>query len=76
MFTFGSGQYGQLGHNSFNDEVRPRLVAELWRVKVTRIACGWYGVLLSEPHFSVFMHLDSHAGKSQRFVPKMSLSYK
>ncbi|XP_070686886.1 probable E3 ubiquitin-protein ligase HERC4 [Pempheris klunzingeri] len=40
VFTFGSGQYGQLGHNSFSDELRPRLVAELWGAKVTRIACG------------------------------------
>lgn len=63
MFTFGSGQYGQLGHTSFNDEVRPRLVAELWRVKVTRIACGWYDVLQAELHFSVFIHLDSQKSK-------------
>ncbi|XP_070828128.1 probable E3 ubiquitin-protein ligase HERC4 [Chaetodon trifascialis] len=40
VFTFGSGQYGQLGHNSFADELRPRLVAELWGAKVTKIACG------------------------------------
>lgn len=45
MFTFGSGQYGQLGHNSLNDELRPRLVAELWRATVTKIACGWYSVV-------------------------------
>ncbi|KAM9854723.1 putative E3 ubiquitin-protein ligase HERC3 [Aulostomus maculatus] len=40
VFTFGSGEYGQLGHNSFGDELRPRRVAELWRAKVTKIACG------------------------------------
>nr|XP_040019686.1 probable E3 ubiquitin-protein ligase HERC4 isoform X1 [Gasterosteus aculeatus aculeatus] len=40
VFTFGSGQYGQLGHNSFRDELRPRLVAELWGAKVAMIACG------------------------------------
>ncbi|XP_054476471.1 probable E3 ubiquitin-protein ligase HERC3 [Anoplopoma fimbria] len=40
VFTFGSGQYGQLGHNSFSDELRPRLVAELLGAKVTKIACG------------------------------------
>ncbi|XP_071362163.1 probable E3 ubiquitin-protein ligase HERC3 [Trachinotus anak] len=40
VFTFGSGQYGQLGHNSFRDELRPRLVAELLGAKVTKIACG------------------------------------
>ena len=42
VFTFGSGQYGQLGHNSFSDELRPRLVAELWGAKVIKIACGRY----------------------------------
>ncbi|XP_037538558.1 probable E3 ubiquitin-protein ligase HERC4 [Nematolebias whitei] len=40
VFTFGSGQFGQLGHNSFQDELRPRLVAELWGSKVMKIACG------------------------------------
>ncbi|XP_022074626.2 probable E3 ubiquitin-protein ligase HERC4 [Acanthochromis polyacanthus] len=40
VFTFGSGQFGQLGHNSTRNEVRPRLVAELWGAKVTKIACG------------------------------------
>ncbi|TMS05606.1 putative E3 ubiquitin-protein ligase HERC4 [Larimichthys crocea] len=40
VFTFGSGQHGQLGHNSFSDELRPRLVAELWGAKVSKIACG------------------------------------
>ncbi|KAG7215939.1 hypothetical protein INR49_031535, partial [Caranx melampygus] len=40
VFTFGSGQHGQLGHNSFRDELRPRLVAELFGAKVTEIACG------------------------------------
>uniref|UniRef100_A0A8C7XJN8 RCC1-like domain-containing protein n=1 Tax=Oryzias sinensis TaxID=183150 RepID=A0A8C7XJN8_9TELE len=40
VFTFGSGHYGQLGHNSFRNELCPRLVAELWGAKVTKIACG------------------------------------
>ncbi|XP_014266621.3 putative E3 ubiquitin-protein ligase HERC3 isoform X1 [Maylandia zebra] len=40
VFTFGSGQHGQLGHNSLRNELRPRLVAELWGAKVTKIACG------------------------------------
>ncbi|XP_075962649.1 putative E3 ubiquitin-protein ligase HERC4 isoform X1 [Anarhichas minor] len=46
VFTFGSGQYGQLGHNSFGDELRPRLVAELWGAKVTKIACGRHHTLV------------------------------
>ncbi|CAL9697113.1 unnamed protein product [Knipowitschia caucasica] len=40
VFTFGSGRHGQLGHNSIRDELRPRLVAELWGTKVTQVACG------------------------------------
>ncbi|KAM6971949.1 putative E3 ubiquitin-protein ligase HERC3 [Aplochiton taeniatus] len=40
VFTFGKGSYGQLGHNSLRDELRPRLVAEFWGSKVTQIACG------------------------------------
>ncbi|KAM4619545.1 putative E3 ubiquitin-protein ligase HERC3 [Polymixia lowei] len=46
VFTFGSSQYGQLGHNSFRDELRPRVVAELWGAKVTKIACGRHHTLV------------------------------
>nr|XP_046250581.1 probable E3 ubiquitin-protein ligase HERC4 [Scatophagus argus] len=46
VFTFGSGQYGQLGHNSFSDELRPRIVAELWGAKVTKTACGRHHTLV------------------------------
>ncbi|XP_068169993.1 probable E3 ubiquitin-protein ligase HERC4 [Antennarius striatus] len=46
VFTFGSGQFGQLGHNSFRDELRPRLVAELWGAKVIGIACGRHHTLV------------------------------
>uniref|UniRef100_A0A3B4A7P5 RCC1-like domain-containing protein n=1 Tax=Periophthalmus magnuspinnatus TaxID=409849 RepID=A0A3B4A7P5_9GOBI len=42
VFTFGSGQHGQLGHNSFRDELRPRLIAELLGSKVIQVACGRY----------------------------------
>uniref|UniRef100_W5MS74 HECT and RLD domain containing E3 ubiquitin protein ligase 56.4 n=1 Tax=Lepisosteus oculatus TaxID=7918 RepID=W5MS74_LEPOC len=45
VFTFGSGSYGQLGHNSLRNELRPRLVAELWGKKVSQIACGRYHTL-------------------------------
>ncbi|XP_051993155.1 probable E3 ubiquitin-protein ligase HERC3 [Xyrauchen texanus] len=40
VFTFGSGRFGQLGHNSITDEHHPRVVAELWGSKVSRITCG------------------------------------
>ncbi|KAG7229828.1 hypothetical protein INR49_012477 [Caranx melampygus] len=46
VFTFGSGQYGQLGHNSLRDELRPRLVAELLGAKVAKIACGRHHTLV------------------------------
>nr|XP_046250580.1 probable E3 ubiquitin-protein ligase HERC4 [Scatophagus argus] len=46
VFTFGSGQYGQLGHNSFSNELRPRIVAELWGAKVTKTACGRHHTLV------------------------------
>ncbi|KAL2098053.1 hypothetical protein ACEWY4_007260 [Coilia grayii] len=45
VFTCGSGHYGQLGHNSLRDELRPRLVAELWGSKVSQVACGRYHTL-------------------------------
>ncbi|KAM4734007.1 putative E3 ubiquitin-protein ligase HERC3 [Anableps anableps] len=46
VFTFGSGQYGQLGHNSLRNELQPRLVAELWGAKVIKIACGRYHTIV------------------------------
>ncbi|XP_010889879.2 probable E3 ubiquitin-protein ligase HERC3 [Esox lucius] len=45
VLTFGSGRYGQLGHNSFSDELRPRVVGELWGGNVTQIACGRHHTL-------------------------------
>ncbi|XP_061577145.1 E3 ISG15--protein ligase HERC5-like [Cololabis saira] len=46
VFTFGSGQHGQLGHNSLQNELCPRLVAELWGAKVIKIACGRHHTLV------------------------------
>ncbi|DAA28802.1 TPA: hect domain and RLD 5 [Bos taurus] len=40
VFTFGDGKYGQLGHNSTQNELRPRLVTGLVGNRVTQIACG------------------------------------
>ncbi|XP_072534620.1 probable E3 ubiquitin-protein ligase HERC3 [Salminus brasiliensis] len=45
VFTFGSGCYGQLGHNSFRDELRPRLLSGLWGSEVSQIACGRHHTL-------------------------------
>ena len=56
VFTFGSGQYGQLGHNSLRNELRPRLVAELWGAKVSMIACGRYFSALFIMHHFYFVY--------------------
>ncbi|XP_053459750.1 E3 ISG15--protein ligase HERC5 isoform X2 [Nycticebus coucang] len=43
VFTFGAGNYGQLGHSATQNELRPRLVTELTGKRVTQIACGrWH----------------------------------
>ncbi|NXO09774.1 HERC5 ligase, partial [Oriolus oriolus] len=42
--TFGAGGSGQLGHNSTQNELLPRVVAELWGARVSRIACGRWEV--------------------------------
>ncbi|KAM7021691.1 putative E3 ubiquitin-protein ligase HERC4 [Passerculus sandwichensis] len=38
--TFGAGGCGQLGHNSTQNELLPRVVAELWGARVSHIDCG------------------------------------
>ncbi|KAM6313327.1 putative E3 ubiquitin-protein ligase HERC4 [Aegotheles albertisi] len=38
--TFGAGGAGQLGHNSTQNELVPRVVAELWGARVSQVACG------------------------------------
>uniref|UniRef100_A0A3B4CZH2 HECT domain-containing protein n=1 Tax=Pygocentrus nattereri TaxID=42514 RepID=A0A3B4CZH2_PYGNA len=45
VFTFGSGRYGQLGHNSFRDERRPCVVGALWGSEVSQITCGRHHTL-------------------------------
>nr|XP_033815170.1 E3 ISG15--protein ligase HERC5-like isoform X2 [Geotrypetes seraphini] len=40
VMTFGAGGCGQLGHNSTKNELWPRLVAELFGVHVSQVACG------------------------------------
>lgn len=43
LFTFGAGKYGQLGHKSKRNELKPRLVTALVANRVTQIACGrWH----------------------------------
>ncbi|XP_078385864.1 putative E3 ubiquitin-protein ligase HERC3 [Cetorhinus maximus] len=49
VFTFGAGSFGQLGHNSTEDEIKPRLVGCLFGNKVSQIACGSYHTLVFVP---------------------------
>uniref|UniRef100_UPI00398EC591 probable E3 ubiquitin-protein ligase HERC4 isoform X2 n=1 Tax=Pristiophorus japonicus TaxID=55135 RepID=UPI00398EC591 len=50
VFTFGAGSYGQLGHNSTKDEIKPRLLSDLlFGSKVSQIACGSYHTLVFVP---------------------------
>ncbi|NXX71238.1 HERC5 ligase, partial [Spizella passerina] len=42
--TFGAGGCGQLGHNSTQNELLPRVVAELWGARVSHIDCGRWDV--------------------------------
>ncbi|NWZ96306.1 HERC5 ligase, partial [Nesospiza acunhae] len=42
--TFGAGESGQLGHNSTQNELLPRVVAELWGARVSHIDCGRWDV--------------------------------
>ncbi|XP_047196022.1 probable E3 ubiquitin-protein ligase HERC4 [Hippoglossus stenolepis] len=75
VFTFGSGQFGQLGHNSFTDQLRPRLVAELLGAKVTEIACGLHHTLVSTDAKKVYSFgcgeqgQLGHGGESHPSVP-------
>ncbi|XP_032623522.1 E3 ISG15--protein ligase HERC5-like isoform X2 [Chelonoidis abingdonii] len=47
--TFGAGDYGQLGHNSTQNELTPRIVAELFGARVSQIACGRWHTLVYVP---------------------------
>ncbi|XP_078065271.1 putative E3 ubiquitin-protein ligase HERC3 [Mustelus asterias] len=49
VYTFGAGSYGQLGHNSTMDEIKPHLVGYLFGNKVSQIACGSYHTLAFVP---------------------------
>ncbi|XP_030587326.1 probable E3 ubiquitin-protein ligase HERC3 [Archocentrus centrarchus] len=76
VFTFGSGQHGQLGHNSLQDELRPRLIAELWGSKVTKIACGSYHTLVlteSKKVYSFGCNKQGQLGHGEKSHPSVPL---
>ncbi|XP_078065298.1 putative E3 ubiquitin-protein ligase HERC3 [Mustelus asterias] len=49
VYTFGAGSYGQLGHNSTKDEIKPHFVGYLFGNKVSQIACGSHHTLVFVP---------------------------
>ncbi|XP_072439989.1 probable E3 ubiquitin-protein ligase HERC3 [Chiloscyllium punctatum] len=49
VFTFGAGSFGQLGHNSTEDETKPHLLGYLFGKKVSQIACGSFHTLAFVP---------------------------
>lgn len=40
-FAWGSGKFGQLGHDDTQDELLPRVVKSLAGKRVVQVACGW-----------------------------------
>ncbi|NXS10801.1 HERC5 ligase, partial [Neodrepanis coruscans] len=57
--TFGAGGAGQLGHNSTQNELIPRVVAELWGARVSQIACGRQHTLVYVPSLDIFYFFGS-----------------
>ncbi|NXC30677.1 HERC5 ligase, partial [Campylorhamphus procurvoides] len=57
--TFGAGGAGQLGHNSTQNELTPRVVAELWGARVSQVACGRQHTLVYVPSLDKFYFFGS-----------------
>ncbi|XP_047668103.1 probable E3 ubiquitin-protein ligase HERC4 isoform X1 [Tachysurus fulvidraco] len=70
VFTFGSGRFGQLGHNSLRDELRPRVLSGLSGSNVSQIACGRHHTLalvkLSNTIYSFGCGEQGQLGNGQR----------
>lgn len=63
-FTWGSGDFGKLGHGELNDETTPRLVAALDGKKVIQVACGFSHTLaLISGSLDVYAWGSGHGGK-------------
>ncbi|KAM6261668.1 putative E3 ubiquitin-protein ligase HERC4 [Porphyrio hochstetteri] len=61
--TFGAGGAGQLGHNSTQRELRPRVVAELWGARVSQVACGRQHTLAYVPSLETVYLFGSAEGQ-------------
>ncbi|XP_072190174.1 probable E3 ubiquitin-protein ligase HERC4 [Excalfactoria chinensis] len=68
VYTFGAGGAGQLGHNSTRNELRPRVVAELWGARVSQVACGRQHTLVYVSSLDTVYSFGSYEGqlKSER----------
>ncbi|XP_078061143.1 putative E3 ubiquitin-protein ligase HERC4 [Mustelus asterias] len=64
VFTCGSGSYGQLGHSTTCDEIKPRIINELLGSKVSQIACGSHHTLVLVAS-SGKVYSFGHLGKGQ-----------
>ncbi|KGM00147.1 E3 ISG15--protein ligase HERC5, partial [Charadrius vociferus] len=61
--TFGAGGAGQLGHNSTQNELTPRVVAELWGARVSQVACGRQHTLVYVPSLDKVYSFGSGEGQ-------------
>lgn len=74
VFSFGSGNRGQLGHHSTNNELLPRKISELMGSEVSQVACGRYRAQSTERkhYFFSFVRTRSH---TIVFVPQTGHVY-
>ncbi|XP_035182202.1 probable E3 ubiquitin-protein ligase HERC3 [Oxyura jamaicensis] len=61
--TFGAGGAGQLGHNSTQNELTPRVVAELWGARVSQVVCGRQHTLVYVPSLDKVYLFGSDEGQ-------------
>ncbi|NXD87060.1 HERC5 ligase, partial [Halcyon senegalensis] len=61
--TFGAGGAGQLGHNSTRNELKPRVVAELWGARVSQVVCGRQHTLVYVPSLDKVYSFGSVEGQ-------------
>ena len=62
VYTFGSGEFGQLGHRRYNDEAAPRVVDTLAGTTVTRVSAGYRHTMICTNTGQVHTFGDGDAG--------------
>ncbi|NXY83862.1 HERC5 ligase, partial [Alcedo cyanopectus] len=74
--TFGAGGAGQLGHNSTRNELKPRVVAELWAARVSQVACGRQHTLVYVPSLDKVYSFGCVEGQLQdERMPSQSIPF-